>query len=668
MKKQKQDYGRLVDEHSARGINPDLGDGGDPGLRPSRGQGSDIEMRGSLGAGRQQRSSQRASQLQGNQSDAGRVGAGPQSSAYQQIGGRDSQGSKAAGMDGSGLGLGGLKSRIIKFNNFNFVLRGIPNNKINNQRYSLLSFLPIVLFDQFKYFFNLFFLLVCLSQLFEPLRVGFLISYLAPLLFVLAVTMIKEFYEDYKRGQRDKELNQRKYKRLDCHSGIIREVMAQDIRVGDIVQVSSNERVPADMVCLFTTDKSSTAYIRTDQLDGETDWKVRRPIVAIQNEMYDYKDIGSFFHCEARCEPPSNKIYEFNGLFVYPGQPGDAVSRPIQEPLGLDNTMWANTVVASQGFVLGLILYTGKETRAQLNQKKARSKMCLLDMEVNSLSKLLFALMVFLALGISILNGFNGHEGLFFLRCVLLLSSIIPISLRVNLDLAKLYYSYGVNTDEEIPGTMARNSNIPEDLGRLQYLITDKTGTLTQNEMLLKKVCTELAIFETDDPNRELEKILTENCAQYPQGPCNDAPAGGQSSMLASDAQAEQRPKKKKKRDHGNNVRDLITAFALCNNVTPVAEDPDIAQALEVKSPEQQARKTEQPNFNQALGQAKSPDKLKGRGTMGLRDPKSPASPQRLSGGGARTILQASSPDEVALVKYSNQTSLELIERDRTTV
>lgn len=97
-----------------------------------------------------------------------------------------------------------MKTRTIKFNNFNFVLRGIPNNKINNQRYSFFSFLPIVLFEQFRYFFNLFFLLVCLSQFYEPLRVGFLISYLAPLLFVLAVTMIKEFYEDYKRGQRDK--------------------------------------------------------------------------------------------------------------------------------------------------------------------------------------------------------------------------------------------------------------------------------------------------------------------------------------------------------------------------------------------------------------------------------------------------------------------------------
>lgn len=161
--------------------------------------------------------------------------------------------------------------------------------------------------------------------------------------------MIKEAFEDYSRGQRDKILNEKKYKRLDCHSGIIRDVKSQDIRVGDIIQVNSNERVPADMVVLFTTDKSSTAYIRTDQLDGETDWKVRRPVMSIQNEMFDYKDIGNFFNCELKAEIPSDKIYDFNGTFVYPCQPGDQqqIDRDIQEPLSLDNTMWANTVLAS---------------------------------------------------------------------------------------------------------------------------------------------------------------------------------------------------------------------------------------------------------------------------------------------------------------------------------
>ena len=61
----------------------------------------------------------------------------------------------------------------------------------------MFSFLPIVLFDQFKYFFNFFFLMICISQFFDAFRVGFLISYLAPLLFVLTITIIKEAYEDY---------------------------------------------------------------------------------------------------------------------------------------------------------------------------------------------------------------------------------------------------------------------------------------------------------------------------------------------------------------------------------------------------------------------------------------------------------------------------------------
>jgi len=63
--------------------------------------------------------------------------------------------------------------------------------------------------------------------------------------------------------------------------------------------------------------------------------------------MYDYKDIGNFYQCEVKCEAPSNKIYDFNGMFIYPRHPEDNQAKDIQEPLGLDNTMWANTVLAS---------------------------------------------------------------------------------------------------------------------------------------------------------------------------------------------------------------------------------------------------------------------------------------------------------------------------------
>lgn len=278
--------------------------------------------------------------------------------------------------------------------------------------------------------------------------------------------------------------------------------------------------------------------------------------------------------------------------------------------------------------------------------------MCLLDMEVNTLSKVLFLLMILLSASITFLNGLHGQYWMFFFRSILLLSSIIPISLRVNLDLAKLYYSFMINTDDSIEGTLARNSNIPEDLGRLSYLITDKTGTLTQNEMLLKKIATEQAMFDTEDPDLNFEKILNENCEKFPQGPCNDemsASRDGDQINSGVSGAVEGSRRKKKKRDIGNNVRDLITAFAICNNVTPVMDDPDIVKALDIQ---REQRKSMDNQFSKLDLGSSIP---KRHGTMAVSAE-------------TKMILQASSPDEIALVKYANSIGMELVERDRTSV
>jgi phospholipid-translocating ATPase len=133
----------------------------------------------------------------------------------------------------------------------------------------------------------------------------------------------------------------------------------------------------------------------------------------------------------------------------------------------LENTLWANTVLASSDYILGLVLYTGVETRAQMNSKAPRSKVGLLDQEINFLSKVLFALMLGIAAIMIILDGFQGSWYFKYFRFVLLLASIIPISLRVNLDMAKIYYSYSISNDKFIEGCIARNSTIPEELGRI---------------------------------------------------------------------------------------------------------------------------------------------------------------------------------------------------------
>ena len=147
------------------------------------------------------------------------------------------------------------------------------------------------------------------------------------------------------------------------------------------------------------------------------------------------------------------------------------------------------------------MLYTGKDTRSSLNGKNPRSKFGKLDLEVNRLAKILFLTMCFFALLIIAVDGFVGTWYIKYFKCVILLCAIIPISMRLNLDLAKIYFSRLINNDKEIDGAVVRNSQIPEELGRIQYLLTDKTGTLTQNDMIFKKLNLEFYSFTEENIN-----------------------------------------------------------------------------------------------------------------------------------------------------------------------
>ncbi|UZP40918.1 hypothetical protein NXS19_008734 [Fusarium pseudograminearum] len=87
-----------------------------------------------------------------------------------------------------------------------------PNNIISNAKYTALTFLPITLYNEFSFFFNMYFLLVALSQAIPALRIGYLLTYIAPLAFVLCITMGKEAFDDIARRRRDTEANSEEYK------------------------------------------------------------------------------------------------------------------------------------------------------------------------------------------------------------------------------------------------------------------------------------------------------------------------------------------------------------------------------------------------------------------------------------------------------------------------
>lgn len=122
-----------------------------------------------------------------------------------------------------------------------------PNNKINNQKYNVFNFVFKVLYNEFKFFFNLFFLLIAISQFIDALRVGFLFTYVAPLVMVLLITMIKEAFDDFARFRRDKSINLAKYKVFE--KGVWKDKYSQNLKVGNLVKVNQNERLPADLIC-----------------------------------------------------------------------------------------------------------------------------------------------------------------------------------------------------------------------------------------------------------------------------------------------------------------------------------------------------------------------------------------------------------------------------------
>jgi phospholipid-translocating ATPase len=71
--------------------------------------------------------------------------------------------------------------------------------------------------------------------------------------------------------------------------------------------------------------------------------------------------------------------------------------------------MWSNTVLASSGHCLAMVIFTGKETRANMNAKDPKTKVGKLDLEINRLSKFLFVFMLIISFGIVALSGFRGN-------------------------------------------------------------------------------------------------------------------------------------------------------------------------------------------------------------------------------------------------------------------
>jgi phospholipid-translocating ATPase len=176
-------------------------------------------------------------------------------------------------------------------------------------------------------------------------------------------------------------------------------------------------------------------------------------------------------------EKPHKDIYKFYGNISY-----RAANDTAKVPVSIDNVAWMNSVLAT-GHIVGCAIYTGTDTRSVLNTVKSKMKFATIDYELDRICIVLCIMTVCLSILMTVLSG-TGVWHIYLIKFFFLLTHIIPVGLRVNLDVEKITNSYFIGKDKKIPGIIVRTTTIPEELGRIRYLLTDKTGTLTKNGTL----------------------------------------------------------------------------------------------------------------------------------------------------------------------------------------
>ncbi|XP_052793308.1 phospholipid-transporting ATPase VB-like isoform X2 [Mya arenaria] len=390
--------------------------------------------------------------------------------------------------------------------------RDFASNGIKTTKYSLITFLPKNLFEQFHRFANLYFLfVVALNWVPQVQAFGKEIA-MIPILFVLTVTSVKDAFEDYRRYRSDKKVNGstcRVYDHSEKHEFHLKEW--HHIHVGDIIHLSCNDIIPADLLLLKSSDQQGICHVETMNLDGETNLKQRQSVSGINYEDGVYK--ARRFKYTVECDQPNAEIYKFNGK-VKMSDCGDQIV-----PLNQNNILLRGCIMRNTDWIEGLVVYAGAETKSMMNNRNPRYKRSKLERALNRdviwCVIILLFLCFFCAAGSALWLGqyedstaimfipfesseqFNPYFQAFivFFTYIIIFQSVIPLPLYVSLEIIKLLQVYFINQDLHLyhepsdKRVECRALNITEDLGQIEYIFSDKTGTLTENQMEFKS-CT----------------------------------------------------------------------------------------------------------------------------------------------------------------------------------
>lgn len=405
-------------------------------------------------------------------------------------------------------------------------------NRVRTSKYSMLTFVPLNLYHQLSKYSTAFFFATLLLLCIPPISPFSPWPYMLAFLIVVGVSMAKDGIEDYKRHTNDRKVNLQLCTMLG-REGAVENKFVMDLAEGDMILVHRHDEVPADVVVLRGRNRSgcmSYAFIDTSNLDGESNLKKRISPLSLKFRCdrhshrrqvnagtYDPDAVcACFMHARGSVDSyvlrdTGESLSEFCcelGL----RRSADCGAEPttsldaMEATASARNVLLRGSLLRNIDLAVCLVVAVGagtKQGRSCLRLRKGKSifekKMDYILLIIAGIYAVMLvsttavgAYMSYSNTNILYINNYSRIKKVIKLLFsnYILYSYLIPLSLYVMIEVSRFVNSMYIKYDREMKvdgeKSICRNSNVLEDLGIIDYVLTDKTGTITKNAMTLK--------------------------------------------------------------------------------------------------------------------------------------------------------------------------------------